>query len=244
MQAHDGLVKSLQQREGGMEILRRLYLHAPRFESHDKLPAIVRYTLLEQALNESDVSLASRLMQGLQVAPQGIEPLLWEMRRARVFVMAGEVSRGSDVLHAILDGDAILDKTATDRFMQVLFDLQTVNEHDMAYNLFEKLLNQTGDFQLQREILFWMADSRKAQEQFAEAAVLYLRSAEFPGQASPDLWAQSALYQAAEALTEANLISDARRIYSQLLSISKDEARRAVLQRRLQQLWLRENKGG
>jgi tetratricopeptide (TPR) repeat protein len=244
MRAHEGLVKSLQQREGGMEVLRRLYLHVPRFENQDKLPPIVRYTLLEQALNESDVSLASRLMQGLQAAPQGIEPLQWDMRRARVFVMAGDVSRGSEVLHAMLDSEAIFDKTATDRFMQVLFDLQTINEHDKAYELFEKLLKQTGDFQLQREILFWMADSRKAQNQYAEAAVLYLRSAELPDQVSLDLWAQSALYQAAEALTEANLISDARRIYSRLLSISKDEARRAVLQRRLQQLWLRESRGG
>ena len=241
--AHEGLVKSLQQREGGMQVLRRLYLQAMRFENNDKLPAIVRYTLLEQALNESDVALASRLMQGLHVAPQGVDPLLWEMRRARVFVMAGEVSRGSEVLSAVLDSDAILDKLATDRFMQVLFDLQTIDEHDKAYDLFDKLLNQTGSFQLQREILFWMADSRKAQKQFAEAAVLYLRSADFPGQALPDIWGQSALYQAAEALTEANLVSDARRIYSQLLNVSKDEARRAVLQRRLQQLWLRDSKG-
>ena len=240
---HEGRVKSLQKREGGMHVLRRLYLDTPRFENNDKLPAIVRYTLLEQALNESDVALASRLMQGLQVAPQGVDPLLWDMRRARVFVMAGDVSRGSEVLSAVLDSDTILDKLAIDRFMQVVFDLQTIDEHDKAYDLFDKLLKQTGSIQLQREILFWMADSRKAQKQFAEAAVLYLRSAEFPGQALPDLWGQSALYQAAEALTEANLVSDARRIYSQLLNVSKDEARRAVLQRRLQQLWLRDSKG-
>jgi len=226
-----------------MQVLRRLYLQAMRFGNNDKLPAIVRYTLLEQALNESDVALASRLMQGLQVAPQGVDPLLWDMRRARVFVMAGDVSRGSEVLSAVLDSDTILDKLAIDRFMQVVFDLQTIDEHDKAYDLFDKLLKQTGSIQLQREILFWMADSRKAQKQFAEAAVLYLRSAEFPGQALPDLWGQSALYQAAEALTEANLVSDARRIYSQLLNVSKDEARRAVLQRRLQQLWLRDSKG-
>lgn len=243
MRAHEGLVKSLQKREGGMQVLRRLYLDTPRFENNNKLPAIVRYTLLEQALNESDVALASKLMKGLQVAPQGVEPLLWDMRRARVFVMAGDVSRGAEVLNTVLDSDAILDKVATDRFMQVLFDLQTIDEHDKAYDLFDKLLKQTGSFQLQREILFWMADSRKAQKQFAEAAVLYLRSADFPGQALPDLWGQSALYQAAEALTEAGLVSDARRIYSQLLKVSKDEARRAVLQRRLQQLWLRDSKG-
>lgn len=242
-QAHERLVESLRQRKAGMEILRRLYLNASRYESHDKLPAIVRYTLSVQALNESDVTLASRLMQGLQVAPQGVEPLSWDMRRARVFVMAGEVSRGSEVLETVLDGEEILDKTAIDRFMQVLFDLQTLDAHDKAYDLFDKLLKQTGDFQLRREILFWMADSRKAQKQFAEAAVLYLRSADVAGQALPDLWAQSALYQAAEMMTEANLISDAKRIYSQLLSVSKDEARRAVLQRRLQQLWLRNDKG-
>lgn len=243
MRAHDGLVKSLQLREHGMEILRRLYLHAPRYEDYARLPAIVHYTLLEQALSESDVTLASRLMQGLQVAPAGIEPLLWDMRRARVFVMAGDTARGSEVLNTVLDGETVLSKTAMDRFMQVVFDLQTLGEHDKAYALFDKLLKQAGNFQLQREILFWMGDSRKAQKMYADAAILYLRSADVPGQSSPDLWGQSALYQAAEALVEANLISDAKRIYSQLLNLTKDEARRAVLQRKLQQLWLRDNKG-
>lgn len=243
LRAHDGLVKSLQQREQGIEVIRRLYLHAPRYSDYAGLPAIVHYTLLEQALSESDVVLASRLMQGLQVAPEGIDPLLWDMRRARVFVMAGDITRGSEVLNKVLDGESVLNKTATDRFMQVVFDLQTLGEHDKAYALFDKLLRQAGNFQLQREILFWMGDSRKAQKMYADAAVLYLRSADVPGQSSPDLWGQSALYQAAEALVEANLVSDAKRIYSQLLTLTKDEARRAVLQRKLQQLWLRDNRG-
>ena len=242
LQAHEKLVNSLQERKDGLEVLRRLYLHAPRYAETDKLPAIVRYTLLEQALAESDLALASRMIAGLQQAPQGVPPLLWEMRRARVFIMAGDLEKGSELLVAVLNSETVLNKVATDRFMQVLFDLQTVNEHERAYSLFDKLLLQTGGPQLRREILYWMADSRKAQEQYAEAAVLYLRSADLPGESLPDLWAQSALYQAAEALTEAELISDARRIYSRLLKVSKDEARRAVLQRRLQQLWLRENK--
>lgn len=243
LRAHEELIRSLQKQKTGPEIMRRLYLEGSRYADITRLPAIARYTLLEQALTESDVSLASSLLQGLQQAPKGVAPLLWEMRRARVFIMAGDVERGSEVLAAVLKGEAVFDKAATDRFMQVVFDLQTLNEHEQALRLFEKLQLQTGDPQLQREILYWMADSRKAQQQYAEAAVLYLRSADVPGQILPDLWAQSALYQAAEALTEAGLIRDARRIYSQLLNVSKDEARRAVLQRRLQQLWLRDNKG-
>ena len=168
--------------------------------------------------------------------------MLWEFRRARVFVMAGDPEQGANVLSAVLDGEADLDKKATDRLMQVLFDLQTVGEHEQAYMLFAKLLARTGDIQLRREILYWMADSRKAQKQYDAAAVLYMRSAEHPAQELPDLWAQSALYQAAEALTEAGFINDAQSLYKRLLKLSNDEARRAVLQRRLQQLWLRRQK--
>lgn len=240
--AHDGLVKSLSGNKEGIEILRRLYLQSRRFPTRESLPPIVRYTLLDQALQESDLTLASELMRGLDKAPSGVEPLFWELRRARVFVMAGEAEQGANVLSTVLNSEADFDKQGIDRLMQVLFDLQTVGEHEYAYKLFARLLERTGDIQLRREILYWMADSRKAQQQYDAAAVLYMRSAEHPVLELPDLWAQSALYQAAEALTEAGFINDARSLYKRLLRISNDEARRAVLQRRLQQLWLRGQK--
>ena len=53
-----------------------------------------------------------------------------------------------------------------------------------------------------------------------------------------DPWAQTARYQAAEALAHAGLTDDARRLYAGLLEMARDPERRAVLRRAMQRLWL------
>ncbi|MCK4742856.1 MAG: tetratricopeptide repeat protein [Sulfuriflexus sp.] len=235
-QANELLINSLRKKKNGIEIIRHLYLGAK------ELPALARYSLLDQALKESDISLASQLMQGLQQAPKGIKPLSWELRRARVFVMAGKPDDASSVLRNIVNENPLTDNQALDRFMQVVFDLQTVEAHEPAYQLFAILLKKIELPKVQRELYYWMAESRKAQARYADAAALYLKSSESKSAPQPDLWAQSALYQAAEALGNAGLVDDARRLYRKLLRITKDEARRGQLQRRIQQLWLKRSK--
>lgn len=235
-QANELLINSLLKKDNGVEIVRHLYIDAK------ELPALARYSLLEQALKESDISLASQLMQGLQQAPKGINPLLWELRRARVFVMAGKPDEASLVLNDVVNKNPLADNQMLDRFMQVVFDLQTIEAHEQAYRLFEILLTKIELPKVQRELYYWMAESRKAQTRYADAAALYLKSSESKLAPQPDLWAQSALYQAAEALGNAGLVDDAARLYKKLLRITKDEARRGQLQRRIQQLWLKRSK--
>lgn len=235
-QANELLINSLRKEDNGIEIIRHLYL------GDKKIPALARYSLLEQALKESDISLASKLMQGLQQAPKGINPLLWELRRARVFVMAGKPDEASVVLNNVINETPFTDNPTLDRFMQVVFDLQTIEAHEQAYRLFEVLLTKIELPKVQRELYYWMAESRKAQTRYADAAALYLKSSESKQGPQPDLWAQSALYQAAEALGNAGLVDDAARLYKKLLLITKDEARRGQLQRRIQQLWLKRSK--
>ena len=237
--ANDLLIKSLRKNTSGIEIIRHLYLKDNNDISTEKLPALARYSLLEQALKESDINLASQLMQGLQQAPKGIKPLLWELRRARVFVMAGKPDEASAVLQELINQNEFADSQILDRFMQVVFDLQTVEAHEQAYQLFKVLLGKTELPKVRRELYYWMAESRKAQASYADAAALYLKSSESKIGPQPDLWAQSAIYQAAEALANAGLVNDAKRLYTKLLRITKDEARRGQLQRRIQQLWLK-----
>ena len=237
--ANELLIKSLRKQVNGIEIIRHLYLHDANDISTNSLPALARYSLLEQALKESDINLASQLMQGLLQAPKGINPLLWELRRARVFVMAGKPDEASSVLEEVVNKNELADSQSLDRFMQVVFDLQTVEAHEQAYQLFKILLAKTGLPKVQRELYYWMAESRKAQARYADAAALYLKSSESKIGPQPDLWAQSAIYQAAEALANAGLVNDAKRLYTKLLRITKDEARRGQLQRRIQQLWLK-----
>jgi len=235
--ANELLINSLQKKDGGIEVIRHLYLN-----SKEQLPALASYNLLEQALKESDIKLASQLMQGLQQAPSGVNPLLWELRRARVFVMAGKPDDATIVLNEMVAKQDFTEKNFLDRFMQVVFDLQTIEAHEQAYLLFESLLAKVELPKITRELYYWMAESRKAQKRYADAAALYLKSSESKILPQPDLWAQSAMYQAAQALADAGLVDDAGRLYKKLLRITKDEARRGQLQRRLQQLWLKRGK--
>jgi len=94
---------------------------------------------------------------------------------------------------------------------------------------------------LQREIYYWMADSRKAQQDYTAAARLYLRSAMHAGNNGLDPWGQTARYQVAEMLAKADLLQDAHALYQQLLDVTKEPARRAVLKHELQKLWLLKN---
>jgi len=238
--SHQQLVKSLQKRKKGLEIIRHLYRDALKGDQSNA-PAIVGYVLIDQALSESDIKLASTLLRSLVAPPEGIDPLLWHLRRARVFVLAGEHDKGVKVLYRLLSDQSQLNKQQTDRFMQVLFDLQTVERHREAHDVFARLFEHTSDMQLRREILYWMADSRKALEEYKEASQLYIQSARNPlDDKAIDLWGQSAFYQAAEALAKAGFIQDARNIYQRLLRTSNDPGRRAVLSRQLQQLLLQQ----
>jgi len=240
--ANELLIKSLQENDGGIEVMRHLYLNNKQSLPDKAIPALASYNLLEQALTESDISLASQLMQALQQAPSGVNPLLWELRRARVFVMAGKPDDATSVLKDIASKQDFKEQKFIDRFMQVVFDLQTIEAHEQAYQLFEALLAKVELPKITRELYYWMAESRKAQKRYADAAALYLKSSESNVPPQPDLWAQSAMYQAAQSLADAGLVEDAGRLYKKLLRITKDEARRGQLQRRLQQLWLKRSK--
>ena len=155
-------------------------------------------------------------------------------------IYAGDFKGGAVFLSQILDNKRALDPAFADRYLQVLFDLQAVNRHAEAYILLDSVYALVEEPRQQREILYWMADSKNALGEYQSAAELYLRSAHYRGAPGKDPWGHSARYQAAEALGKASLIADARGVYRQLLAETADQRRRAVIERQLQQLWLHE----
>lgn len=238
--AHARLVASLVARPDGAHIVRQLYLSAPdRFADVRSVPVAARRVLIDLAIAENDLALASELQEGLTEPPPGADRVMWQLRRAKIFILGGAPDRGAEVLNQLLDTTVVLTADQTDRLVQVVFDLQNVGEHEAAVALFERLLERTGVSPLRRELLFWAADSYRAMGEHRNAARRYLDSATALDAAVMDPWAQTARYQAAAALADAGLVEDARRLLERLLAVTEDRGRRAVLQRDLQQLWLK-----
>jgi hypothetical protein len=236
--AHEYLVSLLKDQSRGDVLVRRLYLESDRYQQVDRLPTIIRYQLIDEALESGDLETASRLMADL-AAPEGGDRFDWELRRARVAVFTGEINAGVKMLEQLLlSENEKWTPQLIDRFMQVVFDLQTVQRHEQALMLFTRILDKPLEPQQRRELLFWMADSLQELRRYDEAAYLYLKSATLHDPAAMDPWAQTARYRAAKALAEAGLLEDAQQIYTTLLRSTSDASRKAVLQNELQRLHL------
>ncbi|MCG6935511.1 MAG: hypothetical protein LJE73_06400 [Proteobacteria bacterium] len=228
----------------GNTLLRELFLKSDQYQDYASIPLTARYVLVDIALADSDITLASQLMATIQTPPEGIDRYHWELRRARVFVLGGDSLRGVAALQTILKTHPSLDRSQLDQFLQVVFDLQTVGANKDATHLFIAVMQRTDDVQLKRELYYWMAESAKAEKAYAEAARLYLKSAMYPDPKAMGPWSQTAHYQAAEALAEAGMVADARQLFEALLRVTTDPGRRAVINHALQKLWLQKPQPG
>ena len=229
--------------EAERNLLANLFNRSRTFSSAHKIPAAIRYQLVDLALKSADIEEATRLMSGLDSVPEGASRFDWQLRQSRVLILGGRYDEGDQVLRNLISEYREPVAEATDRILQVLFDMQTVNLHEQAIAHFNALLGLDIGARQRREILFWIADSYSGLEQYDRAALLYLQSAMLPAPEAMDPWAQTARYNAAESLQRAGLIDDARRIYQALLAITDDPARRSVLNQRIQQLWLGQGSG-
>jgi tetratricopeptide (TPR) repeat protein len=235
--AQQQLIDSLFE-DGRQKVVRQLFTESRHYATLAALSEPVRYRLFDQALVDYDIAFATRVMQTLAAPPAGEDTAMWRLRRARVLVYSGDYAAASPMLCQLLGAVSPFAADFNERYLQVVFDLQTAGRHDQALALLESLYYLVGLPRSQREILYWMAESRSALGQHAEAAELYLRSATFAGGNGGDLWGQSARFHAAEALGRAGLTQDARGVYQELLKFSDDPKQRALLQRSIQQLWL------
>ncbi|TNF89385.1 MAG: hypothetical protein EP300_05600 [Gammaproteobacteria bacterium] len=224
--------------EAEHNLLDNLFNRSETFSSARKIPAGIRYPLVDLALKAADIEKATRLMSGLNTIPEGTSRFDWQLRQSRVLILGGRYDEGDQVLRNLITEYREPSAEATDRILQVLFDMQTVNMHAQAIAHFTQLLRLDIEPKQRREILYWIADSYRGLEKYDQAALLYLQSAMLPAPNSMDPWAQTARYNAAESLQKSGLVDDARRIYQELLAITDDAARRSVLNHKIQQLWL------
>ena len=228
--------------DGRAEVLRALYSASRRYPDLKAVPEYARYRLADQALTDYDITFAARLMQGLENPPAGENPDSWSLRRARVLIYAGDQRGAVQLLNGILAGKKNLDDAFAERFIQVLFDLQAAEHHTQVIALLEAVFQLNKNPRIQRECLYWTADSKAALGEHQQAAELYLRSATYQHPTGGDMWGQTARYHAAEELGKAGLTQDARLVYQALLRHADDAKQRAVIERNIQQLWLIEKK--
>ncbi len=229
--AHERFVATLAARQAGL--MRLLYLSSSQF-SHDvsALPLVVMYRLVDMALDDGDLGLASKLMSQLD-APDGVDLAEWQLRRARVQILAGAPEYGADLLQQMV-ATSHLNSRQIEYLIRVVFDLQNSQQYQAAYDILAVLLPNVPDLILHREVLFLMADSLASLHQHAASARLYLRSAMLDAGNMDDAWGQAARYQAAQAMLRLGLVDDALKLYRELYALAESPDRRALLLREIQ----------
>ena len=237
-QQHKTIVEIIEKRKNGLELINQLYLHSNKVTDVNVLPDEVRYRLVDYALSEGDYSDAATIMKSLNEPPEGKTLFDWRMRKARVLILQGEYAQSENLIRKTFSEKPKITRQELDRYIQVVFDFQTVQQHQQAINLFDLLYIDGLDENLQREIYFWKAESYFLLEKYDLAALYYLESARAVTGAGNDLWAQSARFKAGNALILAEIYDDAEKVYTELLIITDSETRKALINQNLQKIRL------
>ncbi len=236
-QAMKQLARLIEDNQQALRLVSRLFTDSERVGEIKQVPAEVRYQLVDYNLSQGDIRAAARLMADLQQPPADQPQFDWNLRRARVLILSGSFQQGATVLSEMLKQQAPQEGQA-DKYLQVVFDLQAVEQHKIALQLFAQLQSLVDDPKLERELTFWRAESYAGLGLHDQAAYLFLRSAISPEKVY-DPWYHTATFRAAESLMDAGLYEDARQRLLHLLKITVNAARKAVIRQRLQAIQLK-----
>ena len=207
------------------------------FETIEDTPHSVRHRIVRYAVQKRELNLAASMAQDLTTTYADQDPDEWNLIRARLAIYSGDLSGGRALLDQLVKSKVSLEEDLANRIMQLVFDLQSVDQYEQAYDLLQIIQERVTSKNQKREIYFWMADSLKGMKQYAQAAESYIRSAS-SGENSYDMWGQTARYHAAEALALAGMLADARAMYEGLLQVITDPGRVISVERKIQDLWL------
>ena len=235
---HKTIVEILEKRKNGLELINNLYLHSNKVADVSVLPDEVRYRLVDHALSEGQYFEAATLMKSLKEPPAGKTAFDWRMRKSRVLILQGEYDVSEALIRKTFKEQNKITHEELDRYIQVLFDFQTVQQHERAIRLFDLLYIKGLSEKLKREIYFWKAESFFSLAQYDYAALFYLKSARAVTDGANDLWAQSARFKAGGALLLAKIYDDAEKVYKELLVITDSETRAALINQNLQKIRL------
>ncbi len=216
-----------------------LYTDKSMFKTIGDTPPSVRHRIVRYAIQKREINLAAAMAQDLTTTYADQNPDEWKLIRARLAIYSGDLSGGGALLDQLVRSKVSLEEDLANRIMQLVFDLQSVDQYEQAYELLLIIRERVSSKIQKREIYFWMADSLKGMSQYPRAAELYIRSATSGGK-DFDMWAQTARYHAAGALALAGMLADARAMYEGLLRVTTDSGRVNTIERKIQDLWLQE----
>ena len=231
------LVKLMDINQQPLELVNLLFTDSKYILKISDVVPDVRYRLIDFNLSNSNVKAAARLMADLKQPPEDQPQFDWNLRRARVLILSGSFKQGAVVLSDMLKNEEI-ESLQADKYLQVVFDLQAVEQFELSLDLFTHLQKLVSDVRIKRELIFWKAESYHGLKQFEKAAFLFLKSAKSP-EGVYDPWYHTATFRAAESLFEAKLYEDSRQRYLHLLKITENTARKAVIRQRLQAIQLK-----
>ncbi len=222
-----------------MDIIPQLYgAHKPFGKL--ALSGDVGLELSNAALAIGNIRFAAEVNQVLTELPQGMDRADWLLHTARISIIVGDYDKGADDLMLWIEESGKLEPEQTDRVLQPIFDLQIANQHELALKLLHAVNTRSPSDRHRREIAYWIAESYQATRQYIKAANYFLFSA-LQKKNGFDQWGESARYRAAESLLSANLISDSRVLFKDLLARASTNSRKTQLKQKLQELWLHES---
>lgn len=237
-QQHKTIVEIIEKRKNGLELINQLYLHSDKVPEVNVLPDEVRYRLVDYALSQGDYHDAAKIMKSLEEPPPGKTLFDWRMRKARVLILQGEYQGSEALIRKTFTENARITREELDRYIQVVFDFQTVQQHERAIRLFDIVSLEKLDEKLKREIYFWKAESYFSLQEYDRAALYYLESSRAVADAEHDLWGQSARFKAGQALMQAEIYDDAKKVFSDLLLVTDSDSRKAIINQNLQKIRL------
>jgi len=205
-----------------------------------KLSGNVGLALSNRAIETGDIVLAAFVNRSLTETPSGMDRYQWMLHVARVSIIAGQYKSGKETLDQWIAGFPKMQPDQIDQILQPVFDLQAVNQHNLALDLLLQIEGRVTTAKQEREIAYWMAESFQATRQYISAADYFLYSALLKDNGF-DQWGESARFRAAECLQSANLVADARAMFQTLHDRTNDDTRKGQLQQRIQELWLLES---
>ena len=217
------------------ELLERLFLTRPIFDL-TQVRRGLQIALANITIKNRDYSKALSIIDGLSLPEDESKHISWFLRNAKIAIAAGNVDKSQKWLMTVMDSLPLnSDQETLDRIIQVIFDLQTIGQHELAVAMFSNLYPHVAVEQMRREILRWVAESYSALDQHKKAAEFLFLSAG-SGSSWNDEWGKSARLSAGDELAAAELYPDARSIFEQLENDTLDPRRRVVVTNRINRL--------
>ncbi len=200
------------------------YFHQPIV-----IPPAARYRLGEIAQVRGDATMAAYYWKGLSALPAGETAESWSLKRAEVFMAAGDYAAVAVAAVGAINHNL----TKTEPWLTLARRLTAVGKTGLAVRVLRRLA-VIGRVTQRRAALRTLGTVAAALGDYRQAAAADLQSAMLAPQLDDN--ARQSRRRAAEHLAQAGFIADARAQYARLLAATRDAADRQALRQRINDL--------